>query len=85
MIDPETPAASGKERNVLIQVSVNARKCMANQMCVRSAPDIFELGAAGYSRVKREVTEADLAKLREAEEMCPTSSITVEVLEEEGV
>jgi ferredoxin len=55
---------------------------MANQMCVRAAPDIFELGAAGYSRVKREVTEADLAKLREAEEMCPTSSITVEVMEE---
>jgi ferredoxin len=69
---------------VLVQVTVNSRKCMANQMCVRTAPDIFELGTAGYSRVKREVTAADLDKLREAEEMCPTSSIMVEVLEEEG-
>ena len=68
---------------MLIQVTVNARKCMANQMCVRSAPDIFELGPAGYSRVMRDVTEADLAKLREAEEMCPTSAIMVEAMEEE--
>jgi ferredoxin len=51
---------------------------MANQMCVRTAPDIFELGAAGYSRAKRAVGEQDLAKLREAEELCPTGSIRVE-------
>lgn len=69
---------------MLIQVTVNSRRCMANQMCIRAAPGIFELGSAGYSRVIREVTEADLPAVREAEEMCPTSSITVEVLEEES-
>lgn len=67
---------------VLIQVTVNPRTCMGNQMCVRVAPDIFELGSAGYSRVVRDVTENDLARLRESEELCPTASITVDLLEE---
>jgi ferredoxin len=63
-----------------IQVTVDARTCMANQMCLRTAPGIFELGSGGYARVVREVSESDLAAVREAEEMCPTGSIRVEVL-----
>jgi ferredoxin len=70
-------------KKLLVQATVNPRKCMANQMCIRSAPDIFELGSAGYSRVKREVSAADLEKLREAEEMCPTGAVIVEVLEDD--
>lgn len=65
---------------VLIQVTVNPKKCMANQVCVRAAPDIFQLGTAGYSRLAREVGLADLDMLRDAAENCPTGSITVEVL-----
>jgi ferredoxin len=51
-------------------------------MCVRAAPDIFQMGPGGYSRAVRDVTEEDLARLRETEELCPTASITVDVLEE---
>jgi ferredoxin len=66
---------------MLVKVTVNASTCIANQMCMGIAGDIFELDPAGYSRVKRDVTEADLAALREAEEMCPSASITIDVLE----
>ena len=68
-----------------IQVFVNPRKCMATQNCRAVAPDIFELGPAGYSRVKRtNLTAADLAQLRDAEEGCPTQAITVEIAEDPG-
>jgi ferredoxin len=63
-----------------VGVTVNARTCAGSRMCLACAPDIFEIGLAGYSRVKREVTEADLPALKEAEESCPTSSIVVEVM-----
>jgi ferredoxin len=63
-----------------VTVRVNARTCAGSRMCVTCAPDIFEIGAAGYSRVKRKVVAADLGKLREAEESCPTSSISVVVV-----
>lgn len=66
---------------VLIQVTVNSRTCMGNQMCVRAAPDIYEMGSAGYPRVVRDVSEDDLARLRGTEEQCPTASIRVDVVE----
>jgi ferredoxin len=54
---------------------------MANQECMRLAPGMFELGAAGYSRPTRDTwTDADLPALREAEENCPTAAIVVEAL-----
>jgi ferredoxin len=66
--------------NMEIRVTVNPRKCAANQMCGIVAPGMFELGALGYSRPTRESwTEADLPMLREAEENCPTGAILVEV------
>jgi ferredoxin len=74
---------SENQPEVAILVTVNARKCMANQQCVLAAPDIFEIGASGYSRVRRDVGPDDIPRLREAEEMCPTASITVEVEEME--
>jgi ferredoxin len=52
---------------------------------VRTAPDIFQLGAAGYSRVIRDVTELDLPSLREAEELCPTRSILLETLDDDDI
>ena len=62
-----------------IRVTVNPRKCMANQECMRVAPGMFELGSAGYSRATRGTwTEADLPVLRQAEENCPTAAIIVE-------
>ncbi len=68
-----------------IQVTVNPRKCAANQMCSRVAPGKFELGSAGYSRPTSDSwTEADLPALREAEDNCPTGAIVVEVAEDGG-
>jgi ferredoxin len=65
-----------------ILVTVNPRKCMANQVCTRIAPQLFKLGDAGYSQSsKSECDLADLPQLREAEESCPTGAITVEVEE----
>ena len=66
---------------------IDRKVCMGNQRCVSVAPDIFELGDAGYSRVKRadetDFTEADLPKLLAARDVCPTGAITVETLEED--
>jgi ferredoxin len=67
---------------VTILVTVNPRKCMANQVCSKLAPQLFKLGEAGYSQpTKREWDEADLQLLREAADNCPTGAITVEVEE----
>jgi ferredoxin len=66
---------------VRINVRVNSQTCMANQMCVRIAPDIFRLGDGGFSEAVREVDESDLDALRAAEEGCPTASIQIEVLD----
>jgi ferredoxin len=66
-----------------ILVTVNPRKCMANQRCVRSAPGMFELGAAGYSRpTKDNWSHSDLEALHAAEDNCPTGAIKVEVSDE---
>jgi ferredoxin len=65
-----------------VQVTINPRKCMATQNCTAIAPHVFELGAAGYSRVKTsEFTEEDLEVLQEAAGACPNIAITVEVVE----
>jgi ferredoxin len=70
------------DSDVQILVTINPRKCMANQMCSRLAPGMFELGAAGYSRPTRsEWASSDLAALRAAEENCPTGALTVEAAE----
>jgi ferredoxin len=66
-----------------ILVTVNPRKCVANQTCQRMAPGKFELGSAGYSRPTSDSwTELDLPALREAEENCPTGAIRVEVADD---
>lgn len=63
---------------------IDRRKCMGNQRCVSLAPDIFELGEAGYSRIKRadetDFTEADLPRLLAAQDTCPTGAISIETL-----
>jgi ferredoxin len=59
---------------------------MGNQRCVSVAPNLFELGEAGYSRVKRademDFTEADLPLLLAARDMCPTGAISIETMDD---
>ena len=66
-----------------IHVTIDERRCMANQQCIGVAPDIFELREGRFSHVVREVTEKDLAALQDAEDLCPTAAITVDVLGQE--
>ncbi len=66
-----------------IAVTVDPRRCVASQTCVRAEPGLFELGPGGFSRPTRaRFTEDDLPRLLEAEDSCPTGAIRVEV--EEG-
>ena len=59
---------------------VDPRACVANQMCLRTAPGLFKLVPEGYSQPTRsEFTEADLPLLQEAEDSCPTGAIRVEI------
>jgi ferredoxin len=52
---------------------------VANQMCKRVAPGLFELGADGTSHPTRDVwTPEDVPLLAEAEENCPTGAISLE-------
>lgn len=63
-----------------IVVTVDPRKCVANQTCLRTAPGLFELVPEGRSRPTRsEFAEADLPLLQEAEDSCPTGAIRVEI------
>ncbi len=65
-----------------LQVTVDARRCVGSMGCVNLAPDSFELGPEGHARPRRsDFGEADLERLREAEDSCPMAAITVEVLE----
>jgi hypothetical protein len=48
-----------------------------------TAPDLFELGQAGYARVKRQATAKDWALLQESADGCPNQAILVEVADGE--
>jgi ferredoxin len=64
-----------------ILVAFDRRKCSASETCVLAFPDLFELGMAGYARLRREATADDVVKLRQAEVSCPTHAIHVETAE----
>jgi ferredoxin len=67
---------------VKIVVTVDRRRCVANQTCLRTAPGLFELVPEGHSRPTRlEFAVADLTLLHEAEDSCPTGAIRVEIEE----
>lgn len=61
-----------------IRVHLDHDRCVANQMCKRVAPGLFELGADGTSHPTRDVwTPEDVPLLEEAEENCPTGAISL--------
>jgi ferredoxin len=67
---------------VKVLVTVDARLCVANQMCLRTAPGLFEIVPEGHSQPTRsEFGEASLPLLREAEDSCPTGAICVQIEE----
>jgi ferredoxin len=63
-----------------IDVTVNRHRCKAMQKCVQVMPDTFEMGAAGFSKVKRDdFGEEDLPRLQKAVASCPSRAISVHV------
>ncbi len=64
-----------------VKISVEERTCIGCGTCSTLCPDIFELSEDGRAIVKIEVVEGKLADCaKEAEESCPTGSITTEEL-----
>ena len=61
-------------------VSVDHNVCQGTGYCEHLLPQVFRVGAEGYSEVLREVdTEEELELAREAEDICPTRAIRVEL------
>jgi ferredoxin len=66
-----------------IVVTVDPRRCVANQTCMRTAPGLFALLPEGRSQPTRsEFTEGDVPFLEEAEDSCPTGAIRLEIVDD---
>jgi ferredoxin len=61
-------------------VSVDRTVCQSTGYCEHLLPQVFRVGAEGHAEVLREVvTEEELELAREAEDICPTRAILVEL------
>lgn len=62
-----------------MKVKVNKDKCLGCGTCVALAPEVFEIGDYGKSKVK---SDADLQKnkelIKQAKDACPTQAIEIE-------
>jgi len=62
-----------------MKIKINKDKCLGCGTCVAIAPEVFEIGEDGKSKIKE---GADLEKnkdlLLQAKEGCPTQAIEVE-------
>jgi ferredoxin len=63
----------------MTKVNVNYRSCEATGYCVQLVPSVFDLDDDGNLAVnEEEAQKVDLAELREAEQMCPTTAISID-------
>ena len=61
-------------------VSVDRNVCQGTGYCEHLLPQVFRVGATGHADVLREVvTQEELELAREAEDICPTRAILVEL------
>ena len=61
------------------RVAIDRAKCQGTGYCVRIAPRLFELGPEPPVRFRGdELTESDVALVRDAEDACPTRAISVD-------
>ena len=62
-----------------MKVKVDKNKCLGCGTCIAIAPEVFELGEDGKSKVKE---EADLQKnkelIKQTKDSCPTQAIEIE-------
>jgi ferredoxin len=62
-----------------MRVVVDYDVCASTGSCAQVCPEVFEIRSDGYLYVLQEEPPADLHdRVREAEELCPTSAITLE-------
>ena len=66
----------------MTKVNVNFRSCEATGYCVQLVPSVFDFDDNGDLVVSQEAAQkADLAQLREVEQMCPTMAISIDAEE----
>ena len=57
---------------------VDEERCVGTGMCEATAPDLFEVGDDGVSRVLRDAIPPErVAAAREAADNCPTRALTI--------
>lgn len=64
------------------KIEVNSSTCIGCGACVQIAPDYFEFDDRGLSVPKIELVDTVPEEVIEAMEVCPTSAITIEDVEE---
>jgi ferredoxin len=62
-----------------MKVQVDFDKCKSNAVCMRAAPEVFEVRDDGFLYVLQEEPKAEQHKrVRAAAKGCPTGAITLE-------
>jgi len=62
-----------------MRVSVDFERCQSNGVCMRRAPEVFELRGDGFLYVLAEEPDDSLRdKVEDAARRCPTQAITVD-------
>jgi ferredoxin len=61
-------------------VRIDRKVCQGTGYCEQLLPQVFRVGSEGQATVLREVaTEEELQRAQEAEDICPTRAILVEL------
>lgn len=61
-----------------MELKVDSTRCQGHGQCAAVAPELFELDADGYARVRRApVSAEDRAAAQDAEVMCPEQAIVL--------
>ena len=61
-----------------MQIIVDFNMCAATGGCVNQAPEVFEIRDDGFLHVLQESPDESLrAKVKLAEDLCPTGAITI--------
>ena len=60
-----------------LRVEIDEGLCGGASECVRSLPELFELGAEGRARLREDPSRRDRSELLAAAWACPTSAIQV--------